>query len=165
MIGGYGVLEKYLKSHKNESCDFYHVEKMIKVIARTIEIQSLLEILTNDLPHLEGNTSKNLIQEILQDLPPPPHLSQVALAGVRQARASQKYLHAFITHYHGNVSHIQPHHRGQLCISPMSNLALICDRGSKASPISNIFMSNMLCDLHLNGSGSYAFLLYRLGSK
>ncbi|MUU27667.1 adenine specific DNA methyltransferase 2 domain protein, partial [Helicobacter pylori] len=21
------------------------------------------------------------------------------------------------------------------------------------------------CDLHLNGSGSYAFLLYRLGSK
>ncbi|MDU9776472.1 DNA methyltransferase, partial [Helicobacter pylori] len=23
----------------------------------------------------------------------------------------------------------------------------------------------MLCDLHVNGSGSYAFLLYRLGSK
>ncbi|WP_233707640.1 hypothetical protein, partial [Helicobacter cetorum] len=46
----------------------------------------------------------------------------------------------------------------------LSNLALVCDRGSKASPISNIFASNMLCDLHLNGSESYAFLLYRLKS-
>ncbi|WRC59558.1 DNA methyltransferase [Helicobacter pylori] len=45
------------------------------------------------------------------------------------------------------------------------NLALICDRGSKISPISNLFVTNMLCDLHVNGSGSYAFLLYRLGSK
>ncbi|EJB32834.1 hypothetical protein [Helicobacter pylori] len=47
----------------------------------------------------------------------------------------------------------------------MPNLALICDRGSKVSPISNVFVTGMLCDLHLNGSGSYAFLLYRLGSK
>ncbi|MDU9739709.1 DNA methyltransferase [Helicobacter pylori] len=45
-------------------------------------------------------------------------------------------------------------------VSP--NLALICDRGSKVSPISNLFVTNMLCDLHVNGSGSYAFLLYRL---
>nr|WP_232257195.1 DNA methyltransferase [Helicobacter pylori] len=45
-------------------------------------------------------------------------------------------------------------------VSP--NLALICDRGSKVSPISNVFVTNMLCDLHLNGSGSYAFLLFRL---
>nr|WP_240658196.1 hypothetical protein [Helicobacter pylori] len=30
---------------------------------------------------------------------------------------------------------------------------------------SNVFVTNMLCDLHVNGSGSYAFLLYRLGSK
>ncbi|WP_233758762.1 DNA methyltransferase [Helicobacter acinonychis] len=44
----------------------------------------------------------------------------------------------------------------------LSNLALVCDRGSKVSPISNLFVTNMLCDLHLNGSGSYAFLLYRL---
>ncbi|MBH0301193.1 DNA methyltransferase [Helicobacter pylori] len=44
----------------------------------------------------------------------------------------------------------------------MSNLALICDRGSKVSPISNVFVTSMLCDLHVNGSGSYAFLLYRL---
>ncbi|EJB17642.1 adenine specific DNA methyl transferase [Helicobacter pylori CPY3281] len=45
-------------------------------------------------------------------------------------------------------------------VSP--NLALICDRGAKVSPISNLFVTNMLCDLHVNGSGSYAFLLYRL---
>ncbi|GAA7663950.1 hypothetical protein HpMMM63_13170 [Helicobacter pylori] len=45
-------------------------------------------------------------------------------------------------------------------VSP--NLALICDRGSKVSPISNLFVTNMLCDLHVNGLGSYAFLLYRL---
>ncbi|WP_181229189.1 hypothetical protein, partial [Helicobacter pylori] len=49
--------------------------------------------------------------------------------------------------------------------SALSNLALICDRGSKISPISNVFVTNMLGDLHVNGSGSYAFLLYRLGSK
>ncbi|WQZ70210.1 DNA methyltransferase [Helicobacter pylori] len=46
--------------------------------------------------------------------------------------------------------------------SVLSNLALICDRGSKVSPISNIFVTSMLCDLHVNGSGSYAFLLFRL---
>ncbi|WP_164865866.1 DNA methyltransferase [Helicobacter pylori] len=49
--------------------------------------------------------------------------------------------------------------------SVLSNLALICDRGSKVSLISNVFVTNMLCDLHVNGSGSYAFLLYRLSSK
>ncbi|WP_238748904.1 DNA methyltransferase [Helicobacter pylori] len=46
--------------------------------------------------------------------------------------------------------------------SALSNLALICDRGSKVSLISNVFVTGMLCDLHINGSGSYAFLLYRL---
>ncbi|WP_430538585.1 DNA methyltransferase [Helicobacter pylori] len=46
--------------------------------------------------------------------------------------------------------------------SALPNLALICDRDSKVSPISNLFVANMLCDLHVNGSGSYAFLLYRL---
>ncbi|WQX79548.1 DNA methyltransferase [Helicobacter pylori] len=49
--------------------------------------------------------------------------------------------------------------------SALPNLALVCDRGSKVSPISNVFVTSMLCDLHVNGSGSYAFLLYRLGSK
>nr|WP_240660318.1 DNA methyltransferase [Helicobacter pylori] len=49
--------------------------------------------------------------------------------------------------------------------SVLPNLALICDRDSKVSPISNVFVTSMLCDLHVNGSGSYAFLLYRLSSK
>ncbi|GAA8167308.1 hypothetical protein HpDR146_12930 [Helicobacter pylori] len=72
MIGGYSVLDKYLKSHKNESCDFDHVSNIIKVIARTIEIQKTLGFLTSDLPHLKGNDSKALTQEILQNPPPPP---------------------------------------------------------------------------------------------
>ncbi|GAA7367040.1 DNA methyltransferase [Helicobacter pylori] len=72
MIGGYGVLEKYLKSHKNESCNFDHVTNIIKVIVRTIEIQKTLGFLTSDLPHLKGNDSKALMQEILQNPPPPP---------------------------------------------------------------------------------------------
>ncbi|RVY74728.1 DNA methyltransferase [Helicobacter pylori] len=72
MIGGYGVLEKYLKSHKNEPCDFDHVSNIIKVIARTIEIQKTLGFLTSDLPHLKGNDSQALMQEILQNPPPPP---------------------------------------------------------------------------------------------
>ncbi|EJB68110.1 type ISP restriction/modification enzyme [Helicobacter pylori] len=72
MIGGYGVLDKYLKSHKNEPCDFDHVSNIIKVIARTIEIQKTLGFLTSDLPHLKGNDSKALMQEILQNPPPPP---------------------------------------------------------------------------------------------
>ncbi|MCQ2986642.1 N-6 DNA methylase [Helicobacter pylori] len=72
MIGGYGVLEKYLKSHKNEPCDFDHVSNIIKVIACTIEIQKTLGLLTSDLPHLKGNDSQALMQEILQNPPPPP---------------------------------------------------------------------------------------------
>ncbi len=72
MIGGYGVLDKYLKSHKNEPCDFDHVSNIIRVIARTIEIQKTLNILTSDLPNLEGNNHKALMQEILQNPPPPP---------------------------------------------------------------------------------------------
>ncbi|GAA7019623.1 DNA methyltransferase [Helicobacter pylori] len=71
-IGGYCVLDKYLKSHKNEPCDFDHVTRIIKVIARTIEIQKTLGFLTSDLPHLKGNDSKALMQEILQNPPPPP---------------------------------------------------------------------------------------------
>ncbi len=72
-IGGYCVLDKYLKSHKNESCDFEHVTNIIKVIACTIEIQKTLGFLTSDLPHLKGNDSEALMQEILQN-PPPPHI-------------------------------------------------------------------------------------------
>ncbi|MFP6161314.1 type ISP restriction/modification enzyme [Helicobacter pylori] len=72
MIGGYCVLEKYLKSHKNEPCVFDHVSNIIKIIARTIEIQKTLGFLTSDLPHLKGNDSTALMQEILQNPPPPP---------------------------------------------------------------------------------------------
>ncbi|GAA9303739.1 DNA methyltransferase [Helicobacter pylori] len=71
-IGGYCVLDKYLKSHKNEPCDFDHVTRIIKVIARTIEIQKTLGFLTSDLPHLKGNDSEALMQEILHNPPPPP---------------------------------------------------------------------------------------------
>ncbi|GAA6979958.1 hypothetical protein ID0084_02570 [Helicobacter pylori] len=85
-IGGYCVLDKYLKNHKNEPCDFDHVSNIIKVIARTIGIQKTLGFLTNDLPHLKGNDSKALMQEILQNPPPPPHLSQVALSIARQSK-------------------------------------------------------------------------------
>ncbi|WP_414735909.1 type ISP restriction/modification enzyme [Helicobacter pylori] len=88
MIGGYGVLDKYLKSHKNEPCDFDHVSNIIKVIARTIEIQKTLGFLTSDLPHLKGNDSKALIQEILQNPPPPhPFNTNIALILSRQAKA------------------------------------------------------------------------------
>ncbi|GAA8810064.1 DNA methyltransferase [Helicobacter pylori] len=85
-IGGYGVLDKYLKSHKNEPCDFNHVTRIIKVIARTIEIQKTLGFLTSDLPHLKGNDSKALVQEILQN-PPPPFNANTALILSRQAKA------------------------------------------------------------------------------
>ncbi|GAA9604228.1 DNA methyltransferase [Helicobacter pylori] len=87
-IGGYCVLDKYLKSHKNEPCDFDHVTRIIKVIARTIEIQKTLGFLTSDLPHLKGNDSKALMQEILQNPPPPPPFNtNVALILSRQAKA------------------------------------------------------------------------------
>ncbi|RVZ84228.1 type ISP restriction/modification enzyme [Helicobacter pylori] len=87
MIGGYGVLDKYLKSHKDEPCDFDHVTNIIKVIARTIEIQKTLGFLTSDLPHLKGNDSKALMQEILQNPPPPPFNANIALILSRQAKA------------------------------------------------------------------------------
>ncbi|GAA7407596.1 hypothetical protein HpCK98_08220 [Helicobacter pylori] len=95
-IGGYGVLDKYLKSHKNESCNFDHVSNIIKVIARTIEIQKTLGFLTSDLPHLKGNDSKALMQEILQN-PPPPFNTNIALILSRQAKASLNFDAAFIS--------------------------------------------------------------------
>ncbi len=87
-IGGYCVLDKYLKSHKNEPCDFDHVTRIIKVIACTIEIQKTLGFLTSDLPHLKGNDSKALMQEILQNPPlPTPFNTNTALILSRQAKA------------------------------------------------------------------------------
>lgn len=86
-IGGYCVLDKYLKSHKNEPCDFDHVTHIVKVIARTIEIQKTLGFLTSDLPHLKGNDSEALMQEILHNPPPPPFNTNTALILSRQAKA------------------------------------------------------------------------------
>ncbi len=164
-IGGYCVLDKYLKSHKNESCDFDHVTRIIKVIARTIEIQKTLGFLTSDLPHLKGNDSEALMQEILQN-PPPPHLIPISPLSYRAKSKPALTLMPHSSAKKQAISTFLPEAEEQL--SPYSvspNLALICDRGSKVSPISNLFVTNMLCDLHVNGSGSYAFLLYRLGSK
>ncbi|UOR65696.1 N-6 DNA methylase [Helicobacter pylori] len=164
-IGGYCVLDKYLKSHKNEPCDFDHVTRIIKVIAHTIEIQKTLGFLTSDLPHLKGNDSKALMQEILQNPPPPPHLIPISPLSYRAKPKPSETL-TLIAHSSAKKQAILtslPEVGEQL--SPYSvspNLALICDRGSKVSPISNLFVTNMLCHLHVNGSGSYAFLLYRL---
>ncbi|MGL2471994.1 type ISP restriction/modification enzyme [Helicobacter pylori] len=87
MIGGYGVLDKYLKSHKDEPCNFDHVSNIIKVIACMIEIQKTLGFLTSDLPHLKGNDSQALMQEILKNPPPPPFNTNIALILSRQAKA------------------------------------------------------------------------------
>ncbi|MGL2429671.1 type ISP restriction/modification enzyme, partial [Helicobacter pylori] len=161
-IGGYCVLDKYLKSHKNESCDFDHVTNIIKVIARTIEIQKTLGFLTSDLPHLKGNDSEALMQEILQN-PPPPHLIPILPLSYR---AKPKPVLTLMPHSSAKkqaISTSVTEAEVQLSLySVLPNLALICDRDSKVSPISNVFVTNMLCDLHVNGSGSYAFLLYRL---
>ncbi|MGL2518961.1 type ISP restriction/modification enzyme [Helicobacter pylori] len=165
MIGGYGVLDKYLKSHKNEPCDFDHVSNIIKVIAHTIEIQKTLGFLTSDLPHLKGNDSKALIQEILQNPPPPPHLMPISPLSYRAKPKPSEILtlmpHSSAKKQATTISTAEAEVQPSL-YSALSNLALICDRGSKVSPISNVFVTGMLCDLHLNGSGSYAFLLYRL---
>ncbi|MGL2797897.1 type ISP restriction/modification enzyme [Helicobacter pylori] len=164
-IGGYCVLDKYLKSHKNEPCDFDHVTRIIKVIARTIEIQKTLGFLTSDLPHLKGNDSKALMQEILQNPPPPPHLIPISPLSYRAKPKLSETL-ALMPYSSAKkqaitTSTAEAEEQSSL-YSALSNLALICDRGSKVSPISNLFVTNMLCDLHVNGSGSYAFLLYRL---
>ncbi len=163
-IGGYCVLDKYLKSHKNESCKFDHVTNIIKVIARTIEIQKTLGFLTSDLPHLKGNDSEVLMQEILQN-PPPPHLIPIPPLSYRDKPKPSENL-TLMVHSSAKKQTITTS-TAEVGVQPslysaLSNLALVCDRGSKVSPISNLFVTNMLCDLHVNGSGSYAFLLYCL---
>ena len=39
-IGGYQVLDKYLKSHKNGNIDYEHFENVIKILTRSIEIEA-----------------------------------------------------------------------------------------------------------------------------
>ncbi|GAA7733537.1 hypothetical protein HpMMM97_09290 [Helicobacter pylori] len=164
-IGGYCVLDKYLKSHKDEPCDFDHVTRIIKVIARTIEIQKTLGFLTSDLPHLKGNDSEALMQEILHNPPPPPHLIPIPPLSYRAKPKPSENL-TLMPHSSAKKRAITTSTAEVgdwlSLYSALPNLALICDRGSKVSPISNVFVTSMLCDLHVNGSGSYAFLLYRL---
>ncbi|MGX3044484.1 type ISP restriction/modification enzyme [Helicobacter sp. T3_23-1056] len=39
-IGGYAVLDKYLKSHKGENIDYAHFERVIKTLHKSLQIQS-----------------------------------------------------------------------------------------------------------------------------
>ncbi|WP_432631516.1 type ISP restriction/modification enzyme [Brachyspira sp.] len=39
-IGGYQVLDKYLKSHKNENIDYEHFENVIKILSVSIDIEA-----------------------------------------------------------------------------------------------------------------------------
>lgn len=39
-IGGYQVLDKYLKSHKGEEIDFTHFQKIIQTLHKSLEIES-----------------------------------------------------------------------------------------------------------------------------
>jgi len=50
-IGGYQVLDKYLKERKNRSIysDFEQIETIVKIIANTIEIMQEIDLLTNNL--------------------------------------------------------------------------------------------------------------------
>ncbi len=54
-IGGYQVLDKYLKSHKNENIDYSHFENVIKILTKSLEIES--EISKLDFIRL---TTKNI---------------------------------------------------------------------------------------------------------
>ncbi len=107
-IGGYGVLDKYLKSHKDEPCNFDHVSNIIKVIARTIEIQKTLGFLTSDLSHLKGNDSEALMQEILQNPTPPPPPTPTTLSHT----SSQPSTTPLLPSPHTNIL-ISPHNTSQ----------------------------------------------------
>lgn len=39
-IGGYQVLDKYLKSHKREKIDFEHFQKVIQSLHKSLELES-----------------------------------------------------------------------------------------------------------------------------
>lgn len=39
-IGGYAVLDKYLKSHKGDNIDFKHFSRIIQALHRSLEIES-----------------------------------------------------------------------------------------------------------------------------
>ena len=41
-IGGYQVLDKYLKSHKGEEVNYKHFEKVIRALHKSLEIESAI---------------------------------------------------------------------------------------------------------------------------
>ncbi|WP_300451293.1 type ISP restriction/modification enzyme [uncultured Helicobacter sp.] len=41
-IGGYQVLDKYLKSHKGEEIDYKHFSNIIKTLHKSLEIESCI---------------------------------------------------------------------------------------------------------------------------
>lgn len=45
-IGGYAVLDKYLKSHKGEEIDFKHFEKVIQSLHKSLKIQAQIDKIT-----------------------------------------------------------------------------------------------------------------------
>ena len=47
-IGGYAVLDKYLKSHKGESIDYTHFERVIKTLHKSLEIESKIAQISLD---------------------------------------------------------------------------------------------------------------------
>ena len=63
-IGGYQVLDKYLKSHKNENIDYEHFENVIKILTRSIEIEAEISKLDFDLIYLKYFLNNNFIQKI-----------------------------------------------------------------------------------------------------
>jgi len=72
---------------------------------------------------------------------------------------SDKYASRFIANgrrQHGSGAYISALYKEQI----MQNIALVCDRGCKLKRIDNIFIADCIIDLHLVGSGSYAFPLY-----
>ena len=84
----------------------------------------------------------------------------------------QAHIHS--SHDNGDVLYLQQNQRRELHIPSLSlqhqeskedsmqrvNIALVCDRGCKLNKIDNIFITQNIIDLHLVGSGSYAFPLY-----
>lgn len=47
-IGGYQVLDKYLKSHKGEEIDFTHFQKIIQTLHKSLEIESKISDISLD---------------------------------------------------------------------------------------------------------------------
>lgn len=45
-IGGYAVLDKYLKSHKGEEIDFEYFQKVIQALHKSLQIESEISKIT-----------------------------------------------------------------------------------------------------------------------